>query len=170
VPYLVAFNNDTRPHTAALPGNQPGAGFHPVYTSPGAAGPPAVPVSAGPDGAVAVPVPALSTVVLAGDRPVPVPAAAPRLRLAAPDIDVLSGVATLTATPDPAGTGRVSFAAQLGTGPWVVLGTADAAPYQVTQDLSGVPAGTPVRYKAVLRDGAGRLAAATVTVSAPGPR
>ncbi len=174
VEFLVAFNNDTRPHTENVPSYAAGTGFHPVYGSPGVAVGGAV--RANPDGTVPVTVPALSTVVLAADAPVAVPAQPPTLSLAQPRIDPLTGVATITATVDPAGSagaagpGRVTFAVQVGTGPWVVLGTADAGPYQVTQDLSGVPAGTPVRYRAVLRDQAGRLAGAGYTLTAPAPR
>ena len=57
---------------------------------------------------------------------------------------------------------RVVFAAQVGNGKWRTLGSADHAPYKVTQVIGkDVPTGTALRYKAVVIDSAGRTASAT---------
>ncbi|CAM5612109.1 Alpha-amylase GacZ2 OS=Streptomyces glaucescens OX=1907 GN=gacZ2 PE=4 SV=1 [Streptomyces glaucescens] len=65
---------------------------------------------------------------------------------------------------------RVVFVAQVGGGPWRTLGSADHAPYKVTQHLPDtVRAGTALRYKAVVVDSAGRTASATATTTAGQP-
>ncbi|GAA3236897.1 hypothetical protein GCM10020256_55990 [Streptomyces thermocoprophilus] len=57
---------------------------------------------------------------------------------------------------------RVVFAAQTGNGKWQILGSADHAPYKVTHTIGkDVPAGTALRYKAVVVDRTGRTASAT---------
>ena len=93
------------------------------------------------------------------------------LSLAAPEVDLLTGAVTLSATATPGGPARVTFAAQTGDGPWRVLGVADATTggaYRAADDLAGVPAGTVVRYKAVVRDTAGHLAHATTSLTVAG--
>src|SRR4029453_13439196 len=67
------------------------------------------------------------------------------------------------------GLNSVSFAVQVGDGPWKRLGTASRAPYRVFQDLDGLAAGTKLTYKAVVRDSAGRTASALshATVGTP---
>ena len=46
---------------------------------------------------------------------------------------------------------------EVGTSPWTVLGTDDNAPYRVFQDVSGLPRGTLLEYRAVVRDHDGDL-------------
>ncbi|HEY9368100.1 MAG TPA: pullulanase-type alpha-1,6-glucosidase [Streptomyces sp.] len=112
------------------------------------------------DGKITVTVPALSSLVLKADRPLPAPASAPSLTLtASPDGQVSADV-------DGGGLNRVVFAGQSGNGPWKVLGTADHAPYRVTHHITAA-AGTPVRYKAVVVDSAGRTASALAATTAP---
>ena len=69
---------------------------------------------------------------------------------------------------------RVVFAAQVGNGAWQTLGSADHAPYQVTQASSTRTCRPepPLRYKAVVVDRAGRTAsdlAATTAGRRPPP-
>ncbi|MCL2733421.1 MAG: pullulanase-type alpha-1,6-glucosidase, partial [Actinomycetia bacterium] len=119
---------------------------------------------------VTLTVPALSSVVYRAAAPLPAAATAPRITLTAPAAGA-TGTVELDADVTGGGLNRVVFAAQTGNGPWQVLGSADHAPYRVTQTLADtVPAGTAVRYKAVAVDDSGRTASATadtVTGAAP---
>ncbi|WP_042414374.1 pullulanase-type alpha-1,6-glucosidase [Streptacidiphilus anmyonensis] len=154
VEYLVAVNNATTEQSVSVPTYSAGMGFTPIY---GAGQGHAV---TGADSRLNLTVPAESTVVYKADARLAEPGAAPGVTLAAP-ADGSSGTVTVKATATGGGFDRVVFAASVGTGAWKVLGTADHAPYAVTQDLSKVPAGTTVRYKAVVVDNAGRTADAT---------
>ncbi|MGP3685571.1 pullulanase-type alpha-1,6-glucosidase [Streptomyces sp. IBSNAI002] len=110
-------------------------------------------------GKLTVPVPAFGSVVLQATTPLAAPAAKPALTLKAP---APGATGTVELTADVTGGGslaRVVFAAQTGNGPWQILGSADHAPYKVTQHITA-PAGTALRYKAVVVDPAGRTASA----------
>ncbi|MFD5463827.1 pullulanase-type alpha-1,6-glucosidase [Kitasatospora sp. NPDC127059] len=164
VEYLVAVNNATEAKTVTLDTFSAGMGFDPIYPSAGSR------ITSGADRKVTVTVPALSSVVFkAGAKLAPV-AAAPQLSVR-PPADGSTGLVTIGATPDGGGFDRVSFAAQIGNGPWQTLGTADTGKYAVTQDLGAVAPGTVVRYKAVVQDSSGHLRSATAsfTTGTPAP-
>ncbi|MFJ9605563.1 pullulanase-type alpha-1,6-glucosidase [Kitasatospora sp. NPDC101176] len=164
VEYLVAVNNATEAKTVTLDTFSAGTGFDRIYPSAGER------VTSGADRKVTVTVPALSSVVLKAGARLAAPAAGPQLSLQ-PPADGSTGLVTVGATTG-GGFDRVSFAAQIGTGPWQTLGTADTGKYLVTQDLSAVAPGTVVRYKAVVQDSAGRLRSATAsfTTGTPAPK
>ncbi|AEV84558.1 alpha-amlyase [Actinoplanes sp. SE50] len=153
--YLVAVNNATTAQTATVGTATPGSTFTGVYRAGGTA-------ATGSDGKLTVTVPALSAVVYRGGSPIAVPSARPTVRISAPAAGAsVPSRADLVAdvTGDPLAT--VTFAAQAGSGPWTVIGTARQAPYQVHHDLTGLAGGVTVRYKAVVRDGRGRTASST---------
>ncbi|MEU8762972.1 pullulanase-type alpha-1,6-glucosidase [Streptomyces sp. NPDC048659] len=154
VEYLVAANSATEPKTVTVPVDS--AAFRLLYGGEGAA--------RAEGGKVTVTVPALSSVVLRADRPLPAPATAPALTLKAPATGA-TGTVELTADVTGGGLDRVVFAAQVGDGRWQTLGTADHAPYKVTQHVTA-PAGTALRYKAVAVDSAGRTASALAASTA----
>ncbi|HEY0001759.1 MAG TPA: pullulanase-type alpha-1,6-glucosidase [Actinoplanes sp.] len=161
--YLVASNSAATAQTVTVDTWSAGSAFRGIY------GGNAV-VKAGADGKLAVTVPALSTVVLRADTPVPAPAAQPTVAITAPADGALVPTRTeLTAetTGDPLAT--VTFAAQVAGGPWTLLGTAEHAPYRVYHDLTGLAGGTAVTYKAVVRDSRGRLASTTNSVKVGTP-
>ncbi|WP_414720846.1 pullulanase-type alpha-1,6-glucosidase [Streptomyces sp.] len=162
--YLVAVNNATTARTVTVPtGAAAGAEYRGIYGTDGTV------VASGQDATVTVTVPALHAVVYRAAQPLPAPAATPALTLTAPEAGA-TGTVELTADVTGGGLNRVVFAAQAGTARWQVLGSADHAPYRVTQALSPtLPAGTPVRYKAVVIDSAGRTAAATAATSTGTP-
>ncbi|MFI9326207.1 pullulanase-type alpha-1,6-glucosidase [Kitasatospora sp. NPDC052868] len=165
VEYLVAVNNATEAKTVTLDTFSAGQGFDRVYPAAGER------LASGGDRRVTVTVPALSSVVFkAAGRLAPVPAA-PQLALKTP-ADGSTGTVTIGAQVDGGGFDRVSFAAQIGTGGWQVLGSSDTGAYQVTQDLSAVAPGTVVRYKAVVQDSSGHLRSATgsFTTGTPAPK
>ncbi|MFC9705766.1 pullulanase-type alpha-1,6-glucosidase [Streptomyces sp. NPDC056943] len=152
--YLVATNSATTEKTVTVPVDS--ADFRALYGGQGAV--------AAKDGKVTVTVPALSSVVLKADKPLPAPATGPTLSLDAPAAGA-TGTVELTADVTGGGLNRVVFAAQVGNGRWQTLGTADHAPFKVTQHVTAA-AGTALRYKAVAVDSAGRTASATATTTA----
>jgi pullulanase-type alpha-1,6-glucosidase len=108
-------------------------------------------------------VPAESAVVYKASGPLARPATAPTLTLEAPAAGA-TGTVDLSADVDGGQLNRVVFAAQVGDAGWRILGSADHAPYKVTQTLGkDVPAGTALRYRAVVVDSAGHTASATAS-------
>ncbi|MGY0488173.1 pullulanase-type alpha-1,6-glucosidase [Streptomyces sp. WG-D5] len=160
--YVVAVNNASEAKTVELPVES--AAFRALYGATG--------VEKASDGRVKVTVPALSSLVLRGESKLPAPAAKPTLSLKAPAAGA-TGTVTLSADPGDTSSARVVFAAQVGAGPWRTLGSVDHAPYRITQRVPDtVTAGTPLRYKAVVVDRAGRTASAladTTAGKAPAP-
>ncbi|MFF4665854.1 pullulanase-type alpha-1,6-glucosidase [Streptomyces sp. NPDC001282] len=157
--YLVATNNATAPRTVELPTASPGMDFRTLYGGSGT-------VRSGADKKITVTVPALSSLVLRAEKPMADPATRPSITLKAPAAGA-TGTVELSADVDGGQLNRVVFAAQTGNGKWVTLGSADHAPYKVTQHLDGkVAAGTPLRYKAVVVDRAGRTASALAATTA----
>ncbi|WP_432116260.1 pullulanase-type alpha-1,6-glucosidase [Streptomyces sp. S1] len=155
--YLVAANGSTADKTVTVPVDS--AAFHTLYGGRGAV--------AAKGGEVTVTVPALSSLVLKADRALPAPAVKPSVNLRAPAAGA-TGTVELSADVTGGGLNRVVFAAQVGNGRWQTLGTADHAPYKVTQHVTA-PAGTALRYKAVAVDGSGRTASATAATTAGAP-
>ncbi|MFE3069837.1 pullulanase-type alpha-1,6-glucosidase [Streptomyces sp. NPDC059247] len=155
--YLVAANGGTTPRTVTVPVDS--TAFRTLYGGRGT-------VTA-TGGEVTLTVPALSSVVLKADKPLPAPATAPAVTLRAPAAGA-TGTVELTADVTGGQLNRVVFAAQTGNGRWQTLGTADHAPYKVTQHLTA-PAGTALRYKAVVVDTEGRTASATAATTAGAP-
>jgi pullulanase-type alpha-1,6-glucosidase len=158
VEYVVAVNNATTAQTATFPTYGGGMTFDRVYPASGQ------PVASAPDRNLTVTVPALSAIVYRAAKPLGKPATAPTIRITKPAADQqvptrAEVVADVTGDPLAA----VTVAAQVGDGGWQLLGTANHAPYRVYHDLAGLAAGTKLRYKAVVRDGAGRTATATTT-------
>ncbi|MFF8968203.1 pullulanase-type alpha-1,6-glucosidase [Streptomyces sp. NPDC014995] len=152
--YLVAFNNAGEARTATFPTGSATTTFRGIYGTSGT-------VTSDAGKKVTVTVPAGATVVLkASGRPAR-PATGPAIRLQAPATGA-TGTVELSADVDGGQLNRVVFAAQVGNGGWKTLGSADHAPYKVTHTIGeDVPAGTALRYKAVVVDSAGRTASAT---------
>ncbi len=165
VEYLVAVNNATTAKTVTLDTFSAGTDFNRLYPSAGAK------LTSGADRKLTVTVPPMSSVVYqAAGKLAPV-AAAPAIALTAP-ADGSTGTVTVGAQVDGGGFNRVAFAAQIGDGPWQVLGSADSGVDKVTQDLGAVAPGTVVRYKAVVQDSSGHLRSATgsFTTGTPAPQ
>ncbi|MPY30889.1 pullulanase-type alpha-1,6-glucosidase [Streptomyces adustus] len=163
--YVVAFNNAGTAKSATFATGSARMAYRGVYGT-GAV------VASNADRKVTVTVPAGSAVVLKAAGRLAQPAARPTITLKAPDAGA-TGTVELSADVDGGQLNRVVFAAQTGNGKWVTLGSADHAPYKVTQAIGkDVPAGTALRYKAVVIDSAGRIASATAastTGTAPAP-
>ncbi|HEY9252124.1 MAG TPA: alpha-amylase family glycosyl hydrolase, partial [Nocardioides sp.] len=164
--YVVAFNNAGEARTATFATGSAGMTFKGIHGS-GAT------LKSDADKKVAVTVPAGSAVVYKAAGKLAKPATAPTISLKAPaagatgtvELGADVGGTSRSSEAESGGGGqlnRVVFAAQVGSGKWKTLGSADHAPYKVTQVIGeDVPAGTALRYKAVVIDSAGRTKSAT---------
>ncbi|WP_405580752.1 pullulanase-type alpha-1,6-glucosidase [Streptomyces sp. NBC_01190] len=161
--YLVAVNNATTARTVTVPTDNKSL-YHGIY---GATGTIATTGATDATAAVTFTVPALSATVYRAARPPAAASAKPAITLTAPAPGA-TGTVAVSADVTGGGLNRVVFAAQTGNAPWQVLGSADHAPYEVTQVVSGAP-GTPVRYKAVVVDSAGRTVSATAATTLGAP-
>ncbi|ELS52711.1 putative Pullulanase [Streptomyces viridochromogenes Tue57] len=154
IEYVVAFNNADEAKTATFATGSAGMGFDGIYGTDRH-------LKSDGDRKLTVTVPAGSAVVYQASGKLPAPATEPTLTLKAPAAGA-TGTVEIGADVDGGQLNRVVFAAQVGNGKWKTLGSADHAPYKVTQTIGkDVPAGTALRYKAVVIDSAGRTASAT---------
>ncbi|MFE0513127.1 pullulanase-type alpha-1,6-glucosidase [Streptomyces sp. NPDC058964] len=163
--YVVAFNNADEAKTATFATGSADMTYRGIYGTDDTA-------STDADKKITVTVPAGSAVVLKAAGTLAKPATKPTITLKAPDAGA-TGTVELSADVDGGRLDRVVFAAQVGNGKWRTLGSADHAPYKVTQAIGkDVPSGTALRYKAVVIDSAGRTAsalAASTTGTPPAP-
>lgn len=154
--YVVAVNNAGEAKTATFATGSADMRFRGIYGTQDT-------VTSNADSKVTVTVPAGSSIVLKAAGKLAAPAAKPTLTLKAPDAGA-TGTVELSADVTGGQLNRVVFAAQVGNAKWQTLGSADHAPYKVTQAIAeDVPAGTALRYKAVVIDSAGRTSSATAT-------
>ncbi|MER5380513.1 pullulanase-type alpha-1,6-glucosidase [Streptomyces sp. NPDC002688] len=152
--YVVAVNNADEAKKATFATGSANMNFRAVYGASAS-------VKSDADKKVDVTVPAGSAIVLKAAGRLAAPASKPTLTLKAPAAGA-TGTVELSADVTGGQLDRVVFAAQTGNGKWRTLGSADHAPYKVTQAIGAdVPAGTALRYKAVVIDSAGRTASAT---------
>ncbi|MGC8921304.1 pullulanase-type alpha-1,6-glucosidase [Streptomyces sp. PG2] len=160
--YVVALNNAGQDRKAAFATGSAGMTYRGIYGTRAS-------TTSDAGRKVTVTVPAGSAIVLKATAPVGKPATRPEVTLKAPEAGA-TGTVELTADVEGGQLNRVVFAAQTGTGKWRVLGTADHAPYKVTQTLGrDVKPGTALRYKAVVVDSAGRTASATASSTSGTP-
>ncbi|MFI5569844.1 pullulanase-type alpha-1,6-glucosidase [Streptomyces sp. NPDC051740] len=151
--YVVAFNNSGEAEKATFATGSARMTFKGLYGTDAT-------VTSDADKKVTVTVPAGSAIVLKASGPLAGPAAKPTVTLEAPEAGA-TGTVEVTADVEGGRLNRVVFAAQTGNGKWRTLGSADHAPYKVTHTIGeDVPAGTALRYKAVVIDSAGRTASA----------
>ncbi|MFF7525085.1 pullulanase-type alpha-1,6-glucosidase [Streptomyces pseudovenezuelae] len=152
--YVIAFNNAGEAKSATFATGAANMAFKGIHGTD-------VTTKTDADKKITVTVPAGSAIVLKAAGKPAKPAAKPTLTLKAPAAGA-TGTVELTADVDGGQLDRVVFAAQVGGGTWRTLGSADHAPYKVTQTVGkAVPAGTALRYKAVVIDSTGRTASAT---------
>ncbi|WP_343243992.1 pullulanase-type alpha-1,6-glucosidase [Streptomyces sp. SID13726] len=160
--YVVAFNNAGEAKSASFAAGSAGMTYRGIYGTDAT-------VKSGADQKITVTVPAGSAIVLKATGKPAKPAAKPTITLKAPATGA-TGTVDLTADVDGGQLNRVVFAAQVGNGKWRTPGSADHAPYKVTQTIGeDVPAGTALRYKAVVVDSAGRTSSATAASSTGTP-
>ncbi|MGW1022307.1 pullulanase-type alpha-1,6-glucosidase [Streptomyces sp. NPDC002577] len=154
--YVVAVNNAAEAKTETFETGSAEMTFRGVYGTDAS-------VTSDGDRKITVTVPARSSVVFKAAGRLAAPATKPSITLKAP-ADGATGTVEISADVDGGQLDRVVFAAQTGDGKWQTLGSADHAPYKVTQAIDkDLPAGTALRYKAVVVDSAGRTSSATAT-------
>jgi len=155
VEYLVVLNNSEASDSATFGTDSPSTGFTEVWPGGG----PAISADAGGD--VTVAVPALAFAIYRADAPIATSASAPAVTLTSPveGAEVLGRV-EVGATLSRDTYAEVTFAVSIGGGTYEPIGTDDNAPYRVFYDVSEIPAGTPLVFKAIVADAAGNLASA----------
>ena len=155
VEYIVAANNSTSPATATFPTWSKGRGvvFTPVSGAKRAVKPAA-------DGSVKVTVPPLSVSVWKANKRVSTSGAAPRVELSTGAANTVAGRAEIAADVSASTFAQTTFLYRpVGTSKWRTLGTDDNAPFRVFHDVAGMPLGSVLEYRAVVRDAGGRVAA-----------
>ncbi|MGW5173018.1 pullulanase-type alpha-1,6-glucosidase [Streptomyces sp. NPDC004082] len=156
VEYVVAVNNADEAREATFATGSAGMRFRGIHGT-------SSDVTSDDEKKVTVTVPAGSAIVLKAAGRIPAPAAKPAVTLKAPGAGA-TGTVEVSADVDGGRMNRVVFAAQVGNGKWRTLGSADHAPYKVTQTIGkDLPPGSALRYKAVVIDSAGRTASDTAT-------
>jgi glycosidase len=153
VEYVVAANNGTKAATASFPTWTKGKGavFTPVFGTDTAVKPAA-------DGTVKVTVPPLGISVWRANTPISTSGAAPTVEVVLPESGV-NGRAEIGADVKASTFAQTTFLwRQLGAKQWQPLGTDDNAPFRVFHDVSALPLSTPLEYRAVVKDAAGRVA------------
>lgn len=124
------------------------------------------PVTSDDKGELVVEVPALRTVVLRADAPLPTPADAPSIEIARPD-DGQTIPTPRYRIQAEVGDGRyaeVTFAVSIDGADPVIVGVDDAPPYRVYWDNAEWAADSSVEVVATVDDGSGRLDVDVVTV------
>src|SRR5690625_4313246 len=157
VEHVVALNNQAAEQTVTFTTLTPGATYTALHGDHAA-------VTADASGQVTLTVPALAAVVLLADRPVGEPDAPGSISLQPAQGGRLDGVAPVSADIADDVWAETSFAYRLvGAEDWTPLGTAEGDAPRVFHDVSELPTGTLVEYRAVSVDAAGnRTAASTV--------
>ncbi|MGV9407378.1 pullulanase-type alpha-1,6-glucosidase [Streptomyces sp. NPDC003667] len=160
--YVVALNNADEAKTATFTTGSAGMSYRGVHGADDTR-------ASDADRRLTVTVPAGATVVYKAAGTLAKPATKPAITLTAPAAGA-TGTVEPSADVEGGGLDRVVFAAQVGNGKWRTLGSADHAPYKVTQVIGDdVPAGTALRYKAVVIDSAGHTASATASTTTGAP-
>lgn len=143
--YLVVANNATTAKSATIATY--GGTFKPVYGSTST-------LRGDREGRVKVTVPATSVAVFKATNHLPHRSHAPQVYLNAPA--VAGARAEIPAAVPENAFSTVTFGyREVGTSAWQRLGSDDNAPYRVFHDVSGMPKGTLLEYRAVLKDASG---------------
>ncbi len=164
--YVVALNNSEDAQTADIPTYVRNGDFDRIYGS----GPDKLTTDG--DSLLELSVPALSTVVYESAQRIPSSDAAPSISLdtPAPSAETNSRM-LVSANVGGSSFNEVTFYANVGDGKWMPVGTDDTRPYRVFHDISSIPDGTTVGYKAVVLDNAGnRRLSATRSAVVPPPK
>ncbi|HET7277631.1 MAG TPA: pullulanase-type alpha-1,6-glucosidase [Dermatophilaceae bacterium] len=154
IEYLVVANNATTTKSATFSTFSRLEPFNPVYGADAA-------VNSGKDSRVTVTVPALSLQVYKAATRLAKRDAAPPVYLTSPEPGaVVGGRAEISAATTENAFAQATFLYRpVGSSEWKTIGTDDAAPYRVYHDVSGMPKGTLLEYRVVLKDSSGNISA-----------
>ena len=158
VEYVVALNNSESADSATFDTDSPATGFTEIWPGTGPT------IASDATGSLTVDVPALGVRVYRADAGIAVPGAAPVVTMAAPAVGaaVLGRVEVGASLSSDAYT-EVTFAVSVDGAPYEHIGTDDNAPYRVFYDVSGLPAGTTVDFKAIADNASGSISSAKVS-------
>ncbi|KAA3665386.1 MAG: hypothetical protein DWQ04_00880, partial [Chloroflexi bacterium] len=145
IEYLVALNNSEAVDSATFATDSPNTSFTEIYPGGGVA------LSSDGTGNVTVDVLALGVKVYRADAAIPVATAAPGIAVTSPaaGVEVLDRV-EVVATLGAAAYAEVTFAVSVDGGAYEPIGTDDNAPYRIFYDVSALPAGSEVTFKAIV--------------------
>ena len=144
VEYIVVFNNSEASDAASFITSSPGMTFTEIYDSGNSS------LTAGAS-TVSVDMDGLSTAVYRADSPVPIATSAPGISMFAPAAGAeLLGQVEVGANVSSDVYTEVTFAVSVDGGDYSVIGTDDNAPYRVFFDVSTLPAGSAVTFKAIV--------------------
>jgi glycosidase len=159
--YVVALNNSEAPASAEVPTYSPaGASYRLLSPQPATGEPVAESPRTGPGGALPVTVPPLGLVIYKARQPVPASDTAVLGTNTWDGHQVLDRVEVAAELDAPA-FAEVTFAARVGDGDYVPIGTDDNPPYRVFWDAGEVvdQPGARVSFRAIVNDLSGHLAA-----------
>ena len=156
VEYVVVANNSTETASVSVPTYSERTQFTAIYGD-------TAKIKSGTDARLAVEVAPLSVEVYEAGKTLTPRKEAPAVYLDSPAAGaVVGGRAEIGAAVPENAFAQVTFAYRpVGTDGWTVLGTDDNAPYRVFHEVSGMPFGTLVEYRAVLKDHAGNISASS---------
>jgi glycosidase len=162
--YVVVLNNSEQEQSATIPTYIPKRNFTQIHGGDDS-------VKTADDGGLAVTVPALSSAVYKSSGRIPHSKAAPAIKLQEPVAAAEdNGRLQVTAEVEGSSFYEVSFEARVAGGGWEPAGTDDNAPYRIYHDVADLAPGTPVEYRAVVRDNGGHTeASGSVSAAVPGP-
>jgi pullulanase-type alpha-1,6-glucosidase len=167
VEYLVAANNAETAKTVVLPTFSDRMAFKGVWPAG------TEQIVTDKEGRVSVTVPPLSAVVWQAAAPLKRTAEKPAPFFRTPSSGgAVNDRAEIRVSVPGDGFHQVTFAWRpVGTEDWTVLGTDDNAPYRVFHDVTGIPAGTPIEYRAIAveHDGDLGVAATSAVAGVPAP-
>ena len=155
--HIVALNNATTPKTVTFGTEMRRGTFKQVWPASRTA------LRSDAEGRVTVTVPPLSAVVWRAAGTLAGRSHAPSIHLEKPSAGgVVGGRAPITVGVPDGGFNQVTVAWRpVGATDWTTLGTDDNAPYRVFHDVSAMPKGSLLEYRAVLRDSSGNLSVAS---------
>ncbi|HVL52997.1 MAG TPA: alpha-amylase family glycosyl hydrolase, partial [Vitreimonas sp.] len=153
IEYVVAVNNAETAKTQAIQTYSADTDFSGLWPA-GLSG-----VTSNGSGQISVTVPALSAVVFRADAPLAADSSAPSITIVAPaEGSTVVGRVQVGATLSRAEFAEVTFAVKVGdAAEWTIIGTDDNAPYRVFFDTAGLAEGTPLTFRAVVRDAFGNF-------------
>jgi pullulanase-type alpha-1,6-glucosidase len=148
--YLVVANNANSPKSATIPTYLKDSRFKPIYGGGGE-------LKTDREGRVAVTAAPLSVTVYRAASTLPHRSKAPAVYLSSPEPGASVGGRAEIAAAVPENTpATVTFGYRpVGTTSWQRLGSDDNAPYRVFHDVSGLPKGTLLEYRSVVKDASG---------------
>ena len=158
VEYLVVFNNSESADTAEFAVGTPGTSFTKIYDSDSSD----LTINSN---TVSVSMVGLSSAVYRADSGLPASTSAPGISMNTPAAgSEVNDRIEVGATVSSDAYAEVTFAVSVDGGEYMVVGTDDNAPYRVFYDVSSLPAGSELTFKAIVNED-GNLNADKVTVT-----